>query len=304
VTVNPRPASALRNVWLDLGWLVVLVVSLGFPFVVDAWGKLTYAWSLAFWGIPILYLIPLFLTLTAGGHGRRRRALLLTVGLIVGLGVVLDFLLGPLTLTFPGCVVDDGRYLYCLAGRVPIEEILFYALGPIAIILVYAAADERWLKAYNPKDDLLNVKLLQISPPLVVTAVVAAVGLAIVWRVRGEFPTYATFLTAGALLPAMVLYRCIGRFINWPAFAATSLYVTLTSVIWEVTLAVPRGWWGYEMRGMLAAIAAWSRPEPFPVEAAFVWLAAPFSSVLTYEFAKAFMHHPSRSSRVALIGPP
>jgi hypothetical protein len=26
--------------------------------------------------------------------------------------------------------------------------------------------------------------------------------------------------------------------------------------------------------------------------------------VLTYEFFKAFMHHPSRSSRVALIGLP
>ena len=304
VTESPRRTSALRTVWLDLGWLVVLVISLAFPLVVDALGKLSYAWSLAFWLIPILYLIPLFLTLTADGHGRRRRALSLTVGLIVGLGVVLDFLLGPLTLTFPGCVVDDGRYLYCLAGRVPIEEIFFYAFGPIAIVLVYAAADERWLKAYNPKDDLLNVKLLQISPPLVVTAVVAAAFLTIVWRVRGEFPTYATFLTAGALLPAIVLYRCIGRFVNWPAFAATTLYVTLTSVIWEVTLAVPRGWWGYEMRGMLAAIGAWSRPEPFPVEAAFVWVAATFSAVLTYEFFKAFMHHPSRSSRVALIGPP
>ena len=304
MTANSRLASAVRTVWLDLGWLVVLVIALAFPFVVDAFGKLSYAWSLAFWAIPILYLIPLFLTLTGGGQGRRRRALLLTVGLIVGLGVVLDFLLGPLTLTFPGCVVNDGRYLYCLAGRVPIEEILFYALGPIAIVLVYAAADERWLQAYNPKDDLLNVKLLQISPPLVVTAVAAAAGLAIVWLVRGVFPVYATFLSAGALLPAVVLYRCIGRFVNWPAFAATTLYVTLTSVIWEVTLAVPRGWWGYEMKGMLGSIGAWSRPEPFPVEAAFVWIAAPFSAVLTYEFAKAFMHHPSRSTRIALIGPP
>lgn len=289
--------------WLDLGWLVVLVLALAFPLVVDAFGALTYAWSLAFWGIPILYLIPLFLTLTAGGHGRRRRALLLTVGLIVGLGVVLDFLLGPLTLTFPGCVVNDGRYLYCLAGRVPIEEMLFYALGPMAIVLVYAAADERWLQAYNPKDELLNVRLLQISPPLVVTAIVAAAALVVAWLVRGQFPTYATFLTAGALLPAVVLYRCIGRFVNWPAFAATTLYVALTSVIWEVTLAVPRGWWGYEMKGMLGAIGPWSRPEPFPVEAAFVWLAAPFSAVLTYECAKAFMHHPSPSARVALLGP-
>ena len=57
------------------------------------------------------------------------------------------------------------------------------------------------------------------------------------------------------------------------------------------------------MQGMLGAIGAWSHPEPFPIEAAFVWMAAPFSSVLTYEFAKAFIYHPSPSSRIALLGP-
>ena len=172
---KPRLASALRTVWLDLGWLVVLVVALGFPFVVDALGKLTYAWSLAFWVIPILYLIPLV------PHADGRRAWPATPRPVADRRAdrrarrrcSTSFSV-RLTLTFPGCVVNDGRYLYCLAGRVPIEEILFYALGPIAMILVYAAADERWLQAYNPKDDLLNVKLLQISPPLVVTAVVAA----------------------------------------------------------------------------------------------------------------------------------
>jgi hypothetical protein len=50
-------------------------------------------------------------------------------------------------------------------------------------------------------------------------------------------------------------------------------------------------------------IKAWSSPDRiFPVEAAFVWLCAPFSSVLAYEFAKALTHHP-RSAREALFGP-
>jgi hypothetical protein len=43
-------------------------------------------------------------------------------------------------------------------------------------------------------------------------------------------------------------------------------------------------------------------PHPFPIEAAFVWVAAPFSSVLMYELAKAFMHHPSPTAKGALLG--
>ena len=49
-------------------------------------------------------------------------------------------------------------------------------------------------------------------------------------------------------------------------------------------------------------IAAWSRGDAiFPVEAAVVWLIAPFSSILTYEFGKALAHH-TRPTRVALFG--
>jgi hypothetical protein len=111
------------------------------------------------------------------------------------------------------------------------------------------------------------------------------------------------FISAGALLPAMFLYRTIGNLTNWPAFAVTTLYVIVTSLIWEVTLAIPRQWWGYEPSGMIGlTIAAWSRGDAiFPVEAAVVWLFAPFSSILTYEFAKALTHHP-RTIKAALFG--
>jgi hypothetical protein len=101
----------------------------------------------------------------------------------------------------------------------------------------------------------------------------------------------------------MFLYRTIGNLTNWPAFAATTLYVLVTSVIWEVTLAIPRQWWGYEPSGMIGlTITAWSRGDAiFPVEAAVVWLFAPFASILTYEFAKALTHHP-RAIKDALFG--
>ena len=71
----------------------------------------------------------------------------------------------------------------------------------------------------------------------------AAVAAVILWLVNGTFPTYFAFLVGGAVLPAMFLYRSIGGLTNWPAFAVTTLYVILSSVIWEATLAIPRLWW-------------------------------------------------------------
>ena len=300
----------MRTFWLNLGWLVVLVVTFAVPLTLDAFSRLDYFTSLTMWLIPILYLWPTFAMLTANGTGRRRRALLATVALIVGLGVVLDFVIGFLTLRFPGCtdpnVAPTGRYLLCLPavnGRIPIEELLFYAMGPVAMVLVYACADERWLSKYNPPDDLVDLKLIQVSPRVALVGAAGTVAVLILWLVNGTFPTYFAFLLAGAVLPAMFLYRSIGGLTNWPAFAVTTLYVILTSVIWEATLAIPRLWWGYEPSGMIGAtIAAWSRGDSiFPIEAAVVWLFAPFASVLTYEFAKALTHHP-KPTRVALFG--
>jgi len=292
----------IRSFWLNLGWLVMLVLTVAVPLILDAVGRLTYFTSLAFWGIPILYLWPVFNMLTAQGTGRRRRALGYATGSIVSLGIVLDFLLGFLTLRFPGCSKPAALspYLWCLPGvhgRIPVEELLFYAMGPVAIVLVYACADERWLSKYNPNDIVIDLKLVQLSPPLMIVAAGAAVMALVLWRVNGNFPTYFVFIAAGALLPAMFLYRTIGNLTNWPAFAVTTLYVIVTSLIWEVTLAIPREWWGYEPSGMVGlTIAAWSRGDAiFPVEAAAVWLFAPFSSILTYEFAKAVTHRPRRN---------
>ncbi len=219
---------------------------------------------------------------------------------------MLDFLLGHLILRFEGCDATPSPYVACLPavnGSIPVEEVLFYALGPAAIVLVYACADERWMRAYNPPDDLLDLRLIQPSLPLAITGAVAAAVLVVVWQVRGTFPTYAAFLAAGALLPAIFLYRCVHHLVNWQAFAATTLYVLVTSIVWEVTLSIPRAWWGYETDAMLGIIiGAWSRPgAAFPLEAAFVWLCVPFSTILSYECLKALMQHPG-GIRAALFG--
>src|SRR5438034_899909 len=73
----------VRTFWLNLGWLVMLVVTVAAAFALDAAGRLTYFTSLVLWGIPILYLFPIFTVITAAGTGRRRRALRLAGGTLV-----------------------------------------------------------------------------------------------------------------------------------------------------------------------------------------------------------------------------
>ena len=106
---------ALRAFWLNLGWLVVLVTTVAVPLWLNAIGRLMYFTSLVLWGIPILYLGHVFTLITAEGSGRRRRALRWAAGTIVVLGVVLDFLLGHLTLRFPGCFepASTSPYVWC-----------------------------------------------------------------------------------------------------------------------------------------------------------------------------------------------
>ena len=171
------------------------------------------------------------------------------------------------------------------------------------MVLVYACADERWLSKYNPPDDLLHARLLRLSPRLVALGVLLLAPSLLLWRINGNYPTYYAFLVMGAFVPAVFLYRSVSAFVNWPAFVLTTLYVLVTSIVWEVTLALPREWWGYNERGMMGLwIDAWSTEvNAFPVEAGFVWLCAPFSAILTYEFAKAFTAHPG-STRQALFG--
>jgi hypothetical protein len=264
---------------------------------------LTYFTSLLFWLVPIFYLWPLFHSITARGTGRRRKALRVSVMTLLIFGAALDFLVGHMTFHFDSC----DTYVYCLTGPgglVPVEELLFYAFGPAAMVLVYACADELWLKLYNPKDQLLDVKLIVVSRMWLMVAAGAAIGLITLWRINGTFPTYLAVLTALGLLPTLFLYHTVRHFMNWPAFAITVLYVIATSLVWEVTLALPRGWWGFEKTAMAGLyVGAWSSSRsPFPIEEIGVWLAAPFFTLLTYEFAKAFFHHPL-PSKAALLGP-
>jgi len=61
----------------------------------------------------------------------------------------------------------------------------------------------------------------------------------------------------------------------------------LVSLLWEATLALPYGWWGYRTTAMLGlTIRAWSQ---LPVEAVWVWLAVSFTTVISYGVVKIWL---------------
>jgi hypothetical protein len=81
--------------------------------------------------------------------------------------------------------------------------------------------------------------------------------------------------------------------VNWRAFSVTFLYLLVTSIVWEAFLALQRGWWWYQPRAMVGVWLDSLSTEPMrrlPLEAVLVWIAAPFSSVLTYEAIKAWQY--------------
>ena len=288
------------SLFSNLGWLLVFAASWIIPLLLDAhqpsW--LTYFSSLVIWLIPITYLWANIVRATDPG-ARRRKALAIAIVTVVVLGGVLDFILGNKTLIF------NSKYVWCIRG-VPIEEMLFYSLAPTAIALAYACCDQIWFHSpdlenvrhsFRPCDRLLSIHGGFALTAVLLTAIAVTVGLR-----RHIFPIYFTFLIAFAILPAVFLYGVLRRVINWHAFAVTTFYVIATSMFWELTLALPRGWWGYQMHGMLARVPAWSGNAPFPIEAAIVWVFAPFTCVMAFEFARALIYHPARTVRGALFG--
>jgi hypothetical protein len=313
--VSAPAARASSSAWEHLDWLVLIVGTWFAPLALlqVLRPRLGYLCSLLFWLIPIGLLFRRFFLVTSVDpeagvpYSRRRRALAVTLAYVLGAGLLLDFALGRWVLKFEG-----PSYLGRIWG-VPIEECLFYALAPVAIVLVYAWIDETWLSRYNSRSRKKGLgradRLLRPSRTLIAAGLllfVAGIMLKRVWSepTGGWLPIYYTFLLGLAVLPAAALHDALRDHVNWPAFAFTTLYVVSTSLIWEVTLALPLQWWGYQDAAMLGLrVAAWTgQHSMFPVEAALVWFCAPFSCALTYEGVKYFYYLPQPTTRERLLG--
>jgi hypothetical protein len=267
-----------------------------------------YTWSLLLFIIPIAVIGGWFLP----GEGLEipKRAFWRTIGILVPLGFMLDFIFAQWFFYYPNAGATLGIHAWALGRDVPVEEYIFYATGFIAVLLLYVWLGEYWLAAYSVPDypgEAKNLRrLLQFHPASLILGVIL---VAAAWfykkhcalpEDRGGFPGYFTVLAVGGLVPAVSFFPTARRFINWRAFSLTIFFILLISLLWEATLAVPYGWWKYQHRQMMGVfIGAWS---DLPLEAVCVWVAVAYATVIVFEIFKLWQAS-GRPVREALLAP-
>jgi len=247
-----------------------------------------YSLSLLIWILPIIAMAVFFIKRRLLSP-EKSFALLLTIALLAAVGIVLDLLFAHCFFTFDNPKAVCGLTI----RRIPVEEFVFYITGFWFILFAYVFCDEWFLLKYNVPDEeyaryrnSLEKKLIYHLKSLWVAPVLIVLGTVFKRLVNpdGEFiPGYFAFLLLAAYLPMFLFYNVTKTFVNWRAFVFIMLLTLFISIIWEVTLALPYGYWGYQRGAMLGIfIHPW---HGLPLEAVSVWI---FSTlvILVYEFIK------------------
>jgi hypothetical protein len=313
---SPRPAVAAAIV---IGMLAMLVIpaaitlhSVRLPATLQVApdpSPFGYTWSLLLFIVPICVIA--FWFLPSEGLEIPQRAFWRTIGILVPLGCLLDFLFARWFFVYPNPKATLGILAPALGHWVPIEEYVFYFTGFVAVLLLYVWLSEYWLAAYTvpdyPAEAQRERRLLRFHPTSLVIALVL-IAAALIWKKyfalpadREGFPGYFTFLVAGAFIPAMSFYPLARRFINWRAFSLTLFFMLLVSELWEATLALPYGWWGFQHRQMIGVfVGAWS---DLPIEEVCVWIAVTYATTIVFEVVKVWQASDQRTKQVFLGKP-
>jgi hypothetical protein len=251
---------------------------------------LGYTWSLVLFIVPIVALAWWFAC--RPDLQFPRKAFWRTIAVLAPLGFVLDLLFGNTFFVFPNKFATLGCDIPAIGGAIPIEEFVFYLTGFMLVLLSYIWCDEYWLAAYNVPDytaaakDIPRIVRFHFGSVILGVLLIAA---AIVYRkffpgAHGGFPWYFVYLVCASLIPSAGFFKTAQQFINWRAFSFTFFLILLISLLWEVTLALPYGWWEYRPSAMMGlSIGAWSN---LPIEAPCVWMAVSFTTIITYEVIK------------------
>jgi hypothetical protein len=264
-----------------------------------------YTVSLLLFIIPILVIALWFLP--QGDVKISRKSLGWTIALLFPIGAGLDFFFARYFFVFPNESATLGIKAPALGAPVPVEEYAFYLTGFICVLLLYIWLDEYWLTAYNVETEAAQRKqfhhLLKLHPESIVLAI-ALVTAAILYKKHSAtagFPGYFIFLTLTALVPSSALLPSARLVINWRAFSLAAFFVLLVSLMWEVTLAIPYGWWNFRSEQMLGIrITAWG---DLPIEEICLWIVVTYATVIVYETLKCWQSS-GRSIRHALFGEP
>ncbi len=216
-------------------------------------------------------------------------ALVTTIAAVAVASFLLDILFAKRFFLFPNAkAILNIRLL-----DVPIEEFIFWVTGNWFILSLYVFCDEWYLLKYNQPDTKYaryrsKLKRLLFTHPASALAglLFLAAGFAVkrLCNPGGDLvPGYFFFLVLFAYVPSFLFYRVTRRFVNWRAFTFCLAVIVLVCLIWEVTLALPRGYWNYQHSAMLGLyIGPWN---DLPVEEATVWFFCSME-ILVYEFVK------------------
>ncbi|HTD56295.1 MAG TPA: hypothetical protein VK670_12985 [Silvibacterium sp.] len=310
------PPSSRASAWLVLAMFAMLAVPAYFtlhtarvsspaiPFSPNP-SPYGYTVSLLLFIIPILVIA--FWFIPREEIKISRQAFWWTIGLLFPLGALLDFFFAAHFFVFPNPGATLGLKAPALGNWVPIEEYIFYFTGFIAVLLLYIWLDEYWLSAYTVPGSAAERasfdRLLRIHPSSLLLGAALIVSAFAYRRIFAPalpgIPGYFVFLVVVALLPSSILFPGARAFINWRALSLTMFMLLLISLLWEVTLALPYGWWNFQDNAMLGLrITAWAR---LPIEEVFVWIAVTWATVIVYENVKRWQAS-GRAARHAFLG--
>jgi hypothetical protein len=311
----PDP-SAKQNAWITAAMLGMIAIPAAITLhSVSHPGRLEptspnpspygYTWSLLLFIVPIVVIAFWFFP----GENIRvpKKAFLRTLCVLVPMGFALDFFCANRFFVYPNRQATLGIGAPALGGAVPVEEYIFYLTGFIAVLLIYVWLSEYWLAAYRAADDSAEAKsrdrLLQFHPTSAALGA-ALIVAAILFKkfgstVQDGWPWYWIILVAAGFVPSMSFFSTARPLINWRAFSLTVFFIVLVSLVWEATLAVPYGWWGYQPRPMMGVfIGAWAG---LPLEAVCVWIAVSYGTVIVFEVVKLWQAS-GKPARQAFIG--
>ena len=308
----PTPRTSFRLVLAMLG-MVALPAALTLRTVRTAPPLNAFAANASPYGYTVsllLFIVPILVIglwfVPSEAVKISKRAFILTVAILFPLGAGLDFFFARSFFTFPNPGATLRITAPALGGGVPLEEYVFYLTGFVAVLLLYIWLDEYWLAAYGVRADAAERaqfdRLLRFHPASLVWAAVfiaAAIAYRKLFLPDPGFPGYFTFLVLGALGPSAALLPAAMPVINWRALSLTVFVLLLISLLWEVTLALPYGWWGFQDSAMIGLrITAWNR---LPIEEVCVWIAVTYATVIVYEIVRRWQSSGKRIGR-ALLG--